>query len=540
MLHQAEPSSGRVPVSPEGRLEGRGVDDGLIRVLIIEDDEDDFVLIRDLLVEEGAPPYAVEWVSTSQGAIDAIQGRKHDVYLLDFRLGELNGLQVLDAVADTMDPKAPIIMLTGFGDRDVEMAALRAGAADYLPKPQMTAELLGRSIRHAIERGRLEYLEFRDQERLRLKDELLSRVSHELRTPVAAIHQFVSLVLDGIAGEVTEEQVRYLGVAMENIESLSRLINGLLDASRAAAGMLVAERHEVNLGNAVAEAKASMDALAGQKAISLLVDPTTVIDIYADPQGIQQVLVNLLDNAIKFTPAGGQIRVTAAIDGDQPRFARVCVADTGPGIAPEDQEVIFEALAQLPGQERSGRKGLGLGLHICRDIVVAHEGEIWVESEPGKGAAFWFTVPLYSLTDMLRGVTEKAMRLRSDIALYSVHLPSRRADPLTYNRLVRRVRRLMERATLPDDVVVAGAQREGGPTSLHAVAAVGALDAPSVADRIHNLLAAQADTSACEDGYEVVASAEGVTAGAEWIDETIQRLCDKIAVAPVRPQQVMG
>ena len=130
MLHQAEPSSGRVPISPEGRLERRGVDDDLIRVLIIEDDEDDFVLVRDLLMEEGASPYAVEWVSTSQGAVDAIQARKHDVYLLDFRLGELNGLQVLDAVADAMDPKAPIIMLTGFGDRDVEMAALRAGAVD--------------------------------------------------------------------------------------------------------------------------------------------------------------------------------------------------------------------------------------------------------------------------------------------------------------------------------------------------------------------------------------------------------------------------
>src|SRR4030042_3306270 len=162
MLHQAEPSSGRVPIAPEGRLEGRGMDDDLIRVLVIEDDESGFVLVRDLLMEEGGPPCTVEWVSTSQGAIDAIQARKHDVYLLDFRLGELNGLQVLDAVADTMDPKAPLITLTGFGDRDVEVAALRAGAVDYLPKPQMTAELLGRSIRHAIERGRLEYLEFRD------------------------------------------------------------------------------------------------------------------------------------------------------------------------------------------------------------------------------------------------------------------------------------------------------------------------------------------------------------------------------------------
>ena len=217
---------------------------------------------------------------------------------------------------------------------------------------------------------------------------MLSHVSHELRAPLYAAGGFVGLLIEGLAGEITAAQREYLELAQHNLEQLGRMIRDLLDATRAETGKLVIEPRALDLVEVIAASISSLRPLADAKTIALAAELPDGLSAYADPQRVQQVLTNIVDNAIKFTPTGGRVRVTADADGDA---ARVSVADTGCGIAPEAMTHVFERLYQAGGL--TVRRGLGLGLFISRALVERQGGRIWVEPSPGGGSTFRFTLP---------------------------------------------------------------------------------------------------------------------------------------------------
>jgi signal transduction histidine kinase len=224
----------------------------------------------------------------------------------------------------------------------------------------------------------------------RHKSEFLANMSHELRTPLNAILGFTQVLGGQMFGPVNEKQAEYLEDILSSGHHLLALINDVLDLSKVEAGQLELEITQFSLREALESGVLMVRerATQGGVEIGLAADPQVDI-VEGDERRIRQVIFNLLSNAVKFTPAGGGVDVTAArADGE----VRVSVADTGPGIPPEDHERIFGEFRQgEAGLAR--REGTGLGLALSKRLVVLHGGRIWVDSEPGEGSTFVFTLP---------------------------------------------------------------------------------------------------------------------------------------------------
>jgi putative tryptophan/tyrosine transport system substrate-binding protein len=226
----------------------------------------------------------------------------------------------------------------------------------------------------------------------RMKSDFVSHVSHELRTPLTAIKGAVDLVLREVTGPLTEKQVHYLNRVRSNTQHLAGLINDLLDLSKIESGKIEVKSRRVSLGGLVHEVVEALRPVAAEKVIALetaLREPSILV--WADRDKINQVLMNLIGNAIKFTPVQGRVIVSASRNGGE--SVQVSVSDTGPGVSPEDREKIF---AKFYRAETNGTnpKGTGLGLAISKALVELHGGKIWVESEPGRGSTFFFTLPV--------------------------------------------------------------------------------------------------------------------------------------------------
>src|SRR6266446_2068308 len=225
----------------------------------------------------------------------------------------------------------------------------------------------------------------------RHKSEFLANMSHELRTPLNAVLGFSDILLERMFGAINEKQEEYLRDIRESGAHLLSLINDILDLSKIEAGRMELEVTAFDLPEAVSNALILVRERATRRELTLnVVIDAGVATVRADERKIKQVLLNLLSNAIKFTPEGGRITVHAAPGNG---CVEVSVTDTGIGIAPEDQGVIFEEFRQV-GSSAAKQEGTGLGLALCRKFIELHGGTIWVSSEVGKGSAFSFALPV--------------------------------------------------------------------------------------------------------------------------------------------------
>ena len=241
----------------------------------------------------------------------------------------------------------------------------------------------------------------RETEVERLKSEFIATVSHELRTPMTSVKGALSLLLGGAAGAVPDEQKELLTIARNNAERLIRLINDILDLSAVESGRLRLRSMALDINNVVTTAIRSLDSVRAERQIDLQTHLTGDLPlVQADPDRIGQVVVNLLDNAYKFTGAGGRVTVRSERLGQE---VRVRVSDTGPGIAEHELESIFERFQRASSGASYKAGGTGLGLAIARTIVQEHHGRIWAESTLGKGATFTFTLPVQAV----KGQTDK-------------------------------------------------------------------------------------------------------------------------------------
>jgi len=228
----------------------------------------------------------------------------------------------------------------------------------------------------------------------RMKTEFISTVSHELRTPLTTMKEFVSIILDGIAGAVTDDQRNYLGIIKNNINRLTRIINNLLDISKIEAGRIELKKERINLSKIVAQELPNFKTQSKTKNINFVVNiPDNLSDVFVDVDKIIQVFTNLVGNAVKFTPPGGTIKI---ICEERNGFVQSTVEDSGIGLSKENLERVFEKFTQIDREPGTGERGTGLGLTISRGIVQMHKGKIWVESELGAGSKFIFTLPFYS------------------------------------------------------------------------------------------------------------------------------------------------
>ena len=373
------------------------MDERRLRILLVDDDEDDFVMTRDLLSEIEAVRFELDWAGTYDGGREAIRRAQHDVYLLDYRLGQYTGLELLkEAVEDGC--RAPIILLTGQGDHELDMEAMRAGAADYLVKGEFGSSLLERAIRYAVEKNRmmveLEEARLCEEQRFReldqLKSDLIAFVSHELRTPLTSVKGYAQTLLASDADELRQSAEEFLSGIISESERLLRLVNGFLDISAIDSGHGVElVRETFDAGEMAEEALRIARANATRCSFETRRedDPAT---LFADRDKVLQVLINLLSNADKYSPNGGVVRVRLTRADGSLRFE---VSDRGMGISAEAAKDLFTPFYRVRSTGQSTIDGAGLGLYLCRQLVEAHGGQIGVESQEGEGSAFWFTIP---------------------------------------------------------------------------------------------------------------------------------------------------
>jgi signal transduction histidine kinase len=391
-------------------------------VLLIEDNPGDADLVRLRLVE-GQAPVKVNCVHRLSDGLASLTVETPSVVLLDLNLPDSRGAETFRKVIEH-SPNVPVVVLSGQDDETLAMKAVHQGVQDYLVKGNLSSKHLERAIRYAVERQALiRALEMTQKRQLEFKNQFLSHVSHELRTPLTCIHQYVTLLLDGIAGAVSPDQSDHLKTVLKSVNQLHAMIRDLLEATRAESGKMRIEPRCVAMGELIRQTLDMMKPIADEKHIGLEIGLDQRLPlVHADPDRVLEVLINLVDNAIKFTPPDGAVMLQANMVEADPDSVYIAVSDTGRGIAPEAKSLIFERLYQDGDAIDNNRSGLGLGLFICREIIKLHQGRIWVSSELGQGSTFTFTLPVYSLAKLLTPAVTYDNRMRPSFVLVRVEL----------------------------------------------------------------------------------------------------------------------
>jgi len=241
----------------------------------------------------------------------------------------------------------------------------------------------------------------------KLKDDLINTVSHELRTPLSITKEAISLVLEQVPGQINEQQSEILGIAKNNVERLARIINGLLDVSKVESGKVRVHREDFDLGGLVRLTTAAFENKARDKGLNLSVRlPAETVTAYADEDRVSQILMNLVDNGVKFTERGS---VEISVE-DKGAAVECRLRDTGLGIAPHELPKIFDKFTQFGRKDGPGEKGTGLGLSIVKGLVELHQGEIRVESELGLGTTVTVRLPQPGFQERLQGLISDMIR----------------------------------------------------------------------------------------------------------------------------------
>ncbi len=374
--------------------------DTSIKLLIVDDDDVDRLALKRTLARAGLDVDVAEAAGPEE-AHAQMQATTFDCVILDYQLPGADGLQVLNSIR-AAGIRTPVIALTGQGDEQTAVELMKAGAADYMGKGQLTPERLSRSLRHALalyrsEEARRQLLEREKAAREeaqaanRAKDEFLATLSHELRTPLNAILGWVRLMGSGNLDAQTMQ--RAIEIIERNTRLQAQLIEDLLDVSRIISGKLRLDLRPAAISSVVEAAIESVRPTADAKHITLEFHATAPADsVLIDHGRMQQVVWNLLSNALKFTPEGG--RVTISLESSDSTLS-LRVADTGAGINAEFLPFVFDRFRQEDAATTRAHGGLGLGLSIVRHLVELHGGRVSAESGgEGKGATFAVHLPL--------------------------------------------------------------------------------------------------------------------------------------------------
>jgi signal transduction histidine kinase len=376
-----------------------------VRVLLVDDDRDDYVLTRELLADVPGGSFVLDHAPTYEQGLEAIRLGGHDVYLLDYLLGARNGIDLLRE-AQAGGRRVPVILLTGKGQREVALEALRLGASDYLEKAGLTPALLERSILYTLQQHRHEAeLERKVWERTeelaranaalkeadRKKDEFLSLLAHELRNPLAPIRNALEIMR--LAEHDPATLARQREMLERQVGVMVRLIDDLLDVSRITTGKLRVQPAPMALREAVDAAVEVSRPVLDRNGVSLVVElPERPVRLNADRVRLAQVFANLLNNAAKFTESGGGVMLTV---GQEDAQVVVRVRDTGIGIAPEGLAKVFDLFAQVDRSIGRSQGGLGIGLALVKRVVEMHGGTVAAHSDgPDTGAEFTIRLPI--------------------------------------------------------------------------------------------------------------------------------------------------
>ena len=391
-------------------------------ILVVDDDPRDLEATLRILHEAGLSP---ESVGSGDEAVELLARKPFDLVVTDIMMRGANGYDVVQQ-ALKVNPHCICITVTSFGSLESALDSLRFGAYSFAQKPLNAAEFM-HIVRRGLEKlgltkelllrnAQLQELNSELESRVRaatsqleemnkrvlnkvsnlmevdqLKSAFLGNVSHDLRSPLTMIRGYVSYLLD--EPKALDPELRK---CLEAIDKATRhmeyLVRQILEAAQLTSGTVKLDAKELSGRELLEECAVLLRVQAEAAGLELRVEPSSGdgLTFVGDRGRLLQVLSNLAGNSCKFTPRGGRVTLSVRREGDGVHF---CVEDTGHGIGPEHREKVFDRFFQADASGGGAAKGLGLGLNIAKEIVALHGGRLWVESEPGKGARFHFTIP---------------------------------------------------------------------------------------------------------------------------------------------------
>lgn len=363
-----------------------------INVLIADDEESLRATIAAWLGDEG---FEVDQAADGLEAIKKVQGKDFDIALLDIKMPGANGLEVLRFIKKNSNP-TEVVMMTGMSDVGMAVEAMKLGAKEYLTKPVDLDQLVPQ-LRSLIKKRDAE-------ERIRqLQAEHTARLLYDLHNPISGLKQSIGYLMKGMAGPLSDHQKELMGYMVNSIDKVIALLSDMMDLTKLEGGRVRLNEGIGNLSDTVQKVAQEyrVPIQSNKVALEMAIEPD-LPPIEYDSQKIEQVLHNLLSNAVKYTPTGGaivlQARKVALVieEGQQPQdFIMVSVFNSGQGIPKEELPLIFDRYRNVAADSKDKKKTTGLGLIICQRIIEAHNGKIWVESEFGKGATFFFALPVH-------------------------------------------------------------------------------------------------------------------------------------------------
>lgn len=362
-----------------------------ISVLLIDDDEDDYLITNRVVERIPESRFMLDWCSSFEQAKELIAGGAYDIYLVDYQLGEHTGFELL-SMAEPEKRQEPFILLTGANDRKIEKRAVELGASDFLVKGSFDSELLSRSLNYALGRKQAEAQRIQHLIELnQAKDEFISVASHQLRTPATSVKQYIGMVLEGMFGELSDPQKEILSKAYDSNERQLKIVSDLLKVARVDAGKVILRETETDINQLVADVvreEADITKERGQRVVFQPAESSTLA--WVDRDTIRMVFENLIDNASKYSERDTTIHVTvSALESS----VRVEIRDEGVGIDQKDSSRLFEKFSRIHNPLSTQAEGSGLGLYWAKKVVDLHSGIIEVDSELGKGTAFLVTLP---------------------------------------------------------------------------------------------------------------------------------------------------
>lgn len=362
-----------------------------VRVLVVDDDEEDFFILKKIFQKIPNSPFKLEWAATFDKGLKLVNERRHEVFLIDYQLGEHTGLELLRR-AKAEERSEPFILLTGMDDREIEWQSMSMAAADYLIKGKITSEVLSRAIYYSLQRKQIEKQRLQHLVELnRSKDEFISIASHQLRTPATAVKQYLGMVLEGFVGEVEPRQHALLTKAYENNERQLGIVSDLLRVAQVDAGQVMLRKEEVAINGMLETIIHNLAAIFKQRDQTVVFYPAaSQPHVIVDASSIQMVFENLLDNASKYSEEGTQVTVTITSDS---KAVTVQIADEGVGIREEDRSRLFEKFSRFDNLLSTKVGGTGLGLYWAKKIVTLHDGTIVYEPNMPQGSIFRVDIP---------------------------------------------------------------------------------------------------------------------------------------------------
>ncbi len=392
-----------VPVTPTvnpGPVKTQG-DDQQGMILVVDDVEEN----RDVLVRRlQRQGHDTAVAAGGSEALSLLAASSFDLVLLDIMMPDMDGYETLRRIkADPVLHVIPVIMITALDEIDSVVRCLEMGAVDYLPKPFNPVLLrarIGSSLREkrAHDRETRLFAELQDsysslKELETMRDDLTHMIVHDLRTPLTSVLTGMQTV--EALGDLSEIQLEMIGLSIDGGHTLLGMINDLLDIDKMEKGSLQLDYDTVSPDELVHSSLAQVALLARNKTIDLTEHIEDFLPTFSgDGDKLRRTLVNLIGNALKFTPQGGTVDLSVRRSDSEPGMLIFAVRDTGEGIPKEAFARIFEKFGQVESRKAGRRMSTGLGLTFSKMAVEAHGGRIWVESEPGHGSVFSFTIPI--------------------------------------------------------------------------------------------------------------------------------------------------